>query len=122
MGSIEKVVYYPVKGHDDEKGKPFVRCGLHYSKGGHNCISGQPEKRGYYISVAPVKRDGFLETYVLFTAGKWLTLECARRSPKRDAEALKMFDETHQNLARKFFKGKPDYDIDFANPEVKERK
>lgn len=65
-----------------------------YDKGGFNCFTMREEKRGYYLSVTPIKREVFegitLESVICFSGVKRCVKEVSRRSEKaqREAEAL----------------------------------
>lgn len=70
-----------------------LRIDLYYHKGGYNCFTHKEEKRGYYISVSPVARDGFLESYTCFTGTKQLIKEVQRKSEKAYKTALESINE-----------------------------
>jgi len=119
--------YYPIKGGEGErngnKTRRMVKCYLSYELGGINWATGKYEERGYYAHISPVATElledgGTLESYVAFSGGKWLLVKCGRQSPKKEAEAIKLFEEKHKDLVLQLYKDSPDKDnIDFDNPE-----
>lgn len=118
MESRIKVVYYPVKGSEKGQSKRYVRCSLDYDLGGHNCFTGKTCERGYLACILPVTISDGIETFALFSGGKKLLVPCKRRSAKKEAEARKLFDEKHKELALLLYSNSPDKDnIDFNHPE-----
>lgn len=119
--------YYPIKGGEGERNgnkiKRLVKCYLSYELGGINWANGQHERRGYYAHVSPVTLedhgDGIvIESYVAFSGGKWLLVECSRKSPKKEAEAIRLFEEKHKDMVLQIYKDSPDKDkIDFGTSE-----
>jgi hypothetical protein len=75
------------------KNVTHIKIELYYNKGGYNCFTHREEKRGYYISVCPVARDGFLESYCCFTGSKQLIKEVQRKSEKAYNSALASINE-----------------------------
>lgn len=65
-----------------------IKIELYYNKGGFNCFTYRDEKRGYYISVVPVARDGFMESYTAFTGIKQCIKEVNRKSEKAYNSAM----------------------------------
>lgn len=119
--------YYPVKGSEEErdgrKSRRVVKVYLDYQLGGVNWANGQHEPRGYYAHVVPVSLedcgDGVvMETCVAFSGGKWVLVECRRQSPKKEAEARKLFEERYRDLVGQLLRDSPDLpNVDFDHPE-----
>lgn len=107
-------VYYPVKGEE----KRFLKCSLVYEKGGIGPLTGQDCERGYYVQARPVKRDGLLESFVLFDGTKRLLLACSRQGRKLEDRAKALFDERHLEVARQFVDGRSDLKVDFDHPDT----
>lgn len=97
MADIKRV-RYPVPGGIVRglDGKEYecthIECSVGYSLGGYNYWCGGVDPRGYYAHISPVKVEGMWVTRVLGAGGKHLLVGCARRSPKREAEAIAKFD------------------------------
>ena len=79
-----------------------------YSKGGANFFQGTQEKRGYWLHVSPVgieKADGYNVKSFTIGAGpkgyKAFLLEVKRRTPKADAEALRLAALKERDLIEK---------------------
>ena len=89
----------------------FVKAEFYYNIGGMNYLTGRVEKRGYYISVYPVKReqkDGYVtETSSAYTGVKQCLHECKRRSKNAEKAASEklgvvLFVETHSAYAQSY--------------------
>ena len=82
------IKYIPVR---ESEYATHIKIELRYNLGGTSWATYQPEKRGYYIHVTPVKRetrDGYgLESFVAFTGYKQLVKEVTRKSAKAEAQA-----------------------------------
>jgi hypothetical protein len=80
--------YIPVK---ETEYATHIKIELRYNLGGISWATYQPEKRGYYLHVTPVKRetrDGYaLESFTAFTGYKQLVKEVTRKSVKAEAAA-----------------------------------
>lgn len=85
------VRYYKV---NNSVGATHLKAEVYYNKGGHNVFNGKQEKRGYYISVSPVKRERGCESYTAWTGLKQCVIEVKRASSKKANEADEYF-ETH---------------------------
>lgn len=119
--------YYPIKGSEGKDGntptRRMVKCYLSYEFGGVNWASGRNEPRGYYAHVVPVSRRDYedgatTESCVAFSGGKWILIECTRQSPKKEAEARKLFEERYRDLVGQLMKDSPDLpNVDFDHPE-----
>lgn len=113
-----KAVYYPIKGSEKGRSKRCVKCWLGYDLGGYNCFTGEMCERGYVAYIAPVTIGDGMESSAMFSGGKKLLVPCKRWSAKKEAEAIKLFDEKHKELALLLYRDSPDKDnIDFDNPE-----
>ena len=71
----------------------MLKIKLYYDLGGYNCWHGNYETRGYYISVTPVYKDGYLESYTLFTGVKQCIKAVNRKSEKAYNAALESLNE-----------------------------
>lgn len=118
--------YYPIKGSEGErnghKTRRMVKCHLSYELGGVNWGTGKHEARGYYAHISPVSLEDFegnvIESYVAFSGGKWLLVECGRQGAKKEAEAAALFEEKLKDMVLQLFAESPDKDnIDFEHPE-----
>jgi hypothetical protein len=112
-------VYYPIReGGEVRKGQRFVKCSLGYELGGYSFLTGEKSRRGYYVYIRTVTCDGNLESFALGEGVKQCLVACGRKSPKKEAEARKLFDEQHQGLARLFYGASSIADkIDWGHPE-----
>lgn len=85
--------YYEVKNKQDVT---HLKAEVYYSLGGYNVFTGKNEDRGYYMSIAPVKRENFeghvLESFVAFSGVKQCILPVQRKSQEKMDEAIKYFD------------------------------
>lgn len=80
-----------------------LKIELYYSKGGMNYFTYRQERRGYYLSVAPVERKDYgnglmMEGTVLFSGIKKLLKEVKRQSAKAEAEAESMVEQNEHEL------------------------
>ena len=64
-----------------------IKFDIAYIKGGINMFTYKQEKRGYYLIVTPVERDGIMEGFTAFSGTKVLLKEVARQSTKAFREA-----------------------------------
>lgn len=71
----------------DANGYTHLEICLYYSVGGRNVFTGREEQRGYYLSVAPVKRERGMISFTAFTGKKICILPCQRKSEKKKEEA-----------------------------------
>lgn len=81
-----------------EDGCNYIKQQLYYSKGGPNMFTYKNEQRGYYISVTPVKREDYFESFTAFAGYKKLIHPVARQSAKAEQIALGMFDENVEEI------------------------
>lgn len=97
MADIKKI-RFPVpggivRGKDGKEYKcTHIECSVGYELGGCNYWCGGVDPRGYYAYVTPVEIGDWCVLSMLGAGGKWLLVPCARRSPKREAEAVAKFD------------------------------
>jgi hypothetical protein len=111
-----KVLYYPIKGSEKGRSKRFVRCSLDYDIGGYNYLTGENRERGYVAYIMPVTIGDGVESYVPLSGNRQMLVPCKRRSAKKYAEALKIFDEKHKELVLLLYSRSPDKEnIDFDN-------
>ena len=59
-----------------------IKLEVYYYKGGYNLFTYEPERRGIYFSISPVKRDGIWESYIAFSGTKICVKELNRKSDK----------------------------------------
>ena len=65
----------------------FVEVEVYYDAGGRSFLSGEFNKRGYYLAVQPVKREGNCKSMVAFSGTKALIEEVKRFSTRKLQEA-----------------------------------
>jgi len=65
----------------------FVEVEVYYDAGGRSFLSGEFNKRGYYLAVQPVKREGNCKSMVAFSGTKALIEEVKRFSTRKLHEA-----------------------------------
>ena len=65
----------------------FVDVEVYYDAGGRSFLSGEFNKRGYYLAVQPVKREGNCKSMVAFPGTKTLIEEVTRFSARKLQEA-----------------------------------
>lgn len=103
------VRYYKV---NNSVGATHLKAEVYYNKGGHNVFNGKQEKRGYYISVSPVKIEGGWESYTAFTGLKQCVIEVKRASSKKANEADAIFKEHIASFIKAHFSS---FDVDMEN-------
>lgn len=68
-----------------------LKTEVYYCLGGTNYFTGEPKKRGYYVSVTPVKKwtqNGVkMESFVAFTGFSKLIKEVSRKSKAAEMES-----------------------------------
>lgn len=88
--------YLPLKENPDYTD---LQVKVFYDKGGPSCFSDRITRRGIYVSVTPVLRNGSYITQKLFTGLKQLVEEMGRASDKK----LTLWKQLVQNqLDRRF--------------------
>ena len=65
----------------------FLDVEVYYDEGGMSFLSGGVNKRGYYLAVQPVKREGNLKSMLAFSGTKALIEEVKRFSARKLQEA-----------------------------------
>jgi hypothetical protein len=65
----------------------FVEVEVYYDEGGMSFLSGRFNKRGYYLAVQPVKREGNCKSMLAFSGTKALIEEGKRFSARKLQEA-----------------------------------
>lgn len=65
----------------------FVEVEVYYDAGGRSFLSGEFNKRGYYLAVQPVKREGNCKSMLAFSGTKTLIEEVKRFSARKLQEA-----------------------------------
>lgn len=80
----------------DAAGATDIKYSVFYDLGGYNYFNGSRNRRGYYLSVAPVSRsdanDGFIvESFAMFSGTKYFIspAELTRNSTKAASDARK---------------------------------
>lgn len=91
--------YIPLKQKHDVT---HLRVEVYYSLGGYNLFTYKQEPRGYYLSVSPAGRSErggvVMESYRAFSGTKKLILPVTRQSAKRMEEALRLAEESKEEL------------------------
>lgn len=65
----------------------FVEVEVYYDAGGRSFLLGEFNKRGYYLAVQPVKREGNCKSILAFSGTKTLIKEVKRFSARELQEA-----------------------------------
>ena len=78
----------------------FVEVEVYYDAGGRSFLSGEFNKRGYYLAVQPVKREGNCKSMLAFSGAKTLIEEVKRFSARKLQEAALQATQlpNYQNL------------------------
>jgi len=78
----------------------FVEVEVYYDAGGRSFLSGEFNKRGYYLAVQPVKREGNCKSMLAFSGTKTLIEEVTRFSARKLQEAALQATQlpVYQNL------------------------
>lgn len=97
-----------------------LKAEIYYSLGGMNYFTSRVERRGYYMSISPVKRSNssgcVMESYTAFTGLKQCVSEVSRKSQKKMNEAIAYFDEHILEFMKNHFS---EFDVDTENYEVR---
>lgn len=64
-----------------------LRVEMYYNIGGMNYFTGRQERRGYYLSISPVTRNGIMESFTAYSGVKFLLKEVSRKSAKAEKQA-----------------------------------
>lgn len=80
-----------------------VKCNVleikvYYDLGGISWATGEPKKRGYYLSVSPLTVSGCSVSYQGFSGMYMFLNECKRQSKKSEQKALELAEEKKQML------------------------
>jgi hypothetical protein len=114
MANTDRVTrYYKV---NNKKETTWLKAEIYYSLGGHNYFTSRNEGRGYYISVSPVEREGYFESYTAFTGLKQLILPVQRKSAKKMNEAVTYFEEHINDFIKNHFS---EFEVDLESYEVR---
>lgn len=89
-----------------------LKAEIYYNKGGNNVFNGKTERRGYYMSISPVKRERGFESYTAWTGLKMCVLEVGRASSKKANEAEEYFKKYVEEFMKTYFNG---FDVDMEN-------
>jgi len=76
--------------YDGLKNGTHIDAEVYYSKGGLNPFSGDTVHRGYYLNVAPVRREGSTMSYTLFAGVMKLLMTTERYSQKQFEQAVEL--------------------------------
>lgn len=79
----------------------FIKVEVYYDKGGYNYFTYREKPRGYYISVVPVTRQGYMESFTAFTGYNDLLLEVNRASEKQYNKAIELSAEKENIIIEK---------------------
>lgn len=79
----------------------FIKVEVYYDKGGYNYVTYRQKPRGYYISVVPVTRQGYMESFTAFTGYNDLLLEVNRASEKQYNKAVELSAEKENIIIEK---------------------
>ena len=82
----------------DFPGNTHLEVSVYYSKGGMNYLSGNNNARGFYLSIAPVRKDGRSVSYTIFSGIKRLVLPVGRYSEKQLELAVEKSKAYEQEL------------------------
>ena len=82
-----------------------LKVEVYYYKGGYNLFTYEPEKRGIYFSISPVKRDGIWESYTAFSGSKICVKELKRKSDKSLNEVVSKIEPIVEEVVRMYENG-----------------
>lgn len=83
----------------NDKRSTDLKLDLSYSLGGLNVFTYKQERRGYYLIITPVERDGIMEGFTAFSGSKVLLKEVNRQSAKAEQEALELMNRAMNGVA-----------------------
>lgn len=99
--------FVKAKGRAEQVKCTHVKCEIMYSLGGFSPFTGQTCKRGYYLHVTPVEigdDDGVeFVSFTAFTGGKFLLVECVRRSSVKEQLAKVMYEKVVRTAVKQLF-------------------
>ena len=82
-----------------------LKVEVYYHKGGYNLFTYEPERRGIYFSISPVKRDGIWESYTAFSGTKICVKELKRKSDKSLNEVISKIEPIIEEVVRMYENG-----------------
>ena len=82
-----------------------LKVDVYYHKGGYNLFTHEPERRGIYFSISPVKRDGIWESYTAFSGSKICVKELKRKSDKSLNEVVSKIEPIVEEVVRMYENG-----------------
>ena len=94
------------KAYEHETGDEYLKFSFDYDIGGSNYFTGDNIRRGYYLTVNPVKRVDhggyFMEETAAFSGGRFFlnNKALARKSKKAEAEARSVLTEEYIDKIR----------------------
>ena len=83
----------------NDKRNTDLKLDLSYSLGGMNPWTYRNERRGYYLIITPVERDGIMEGFEAFSGSKVLLKEVNRQSSKAEQEATALMNGAMNGIA-----------------------
>ena len=82
-----------------------IKLEVYYYKGGYNLFTYEPERRGIYFSITPVKRDGIWESYIAFSGTKICIKELNRKSDKALNEIAAKIEPIFEDVVKLYENG-----------------
>lgn len=82
-----------------------LKVDVYYHKGGFNVFTNEPDRRGIYFSISPVKRDGIWESYTAFSGSKICVKELKRKSDKSLNEVVSKIEPIVEEVVRMYENG-----------------
>lgn len=82
-----------------------IKLEVYYYKGGYNLFTYEPERRGIYFSISPVKRDGIWESYTAFSGTKICVKELNRKSDKALNEIAAKIEPIFEDVVKLYESG-----------------
>ena len=82
-----------------------IKLEVYYYKGGYNLFTYEPERRGIYFSITPVKRDGIWESYIAFSGTKICVKELNRKSDKALNEIAAKIEPISEDVVKLYESG-----------------
>ena len=82
-----------------------IKLEVYYYKGGYNLFTYEPERRGIYFSITPVKRDGIWESYIAFSGTKICIKELNRKSDKALNEIAAKIEPIFEDVVKLYESG-----------------
>lgn len=73
---------------------------VYYDIGGYSWATGNPKKRGYYLSVSPLVVTEHTVSYQGFSGASYFLNEVKRQSKKGEAEAIKKAQEVKAEVIK----------------------